>query len=79
MLNLQNRNNSQGLMIALGYFISVQGVKSMINIRPVSDLRSEKEYNEYVESELQEAEEEASDPNTKYYSHDEMKKIISVM
>mgnify|MGYP003489872194 FL=1 len=51
----------------------------MINIRPVSDLRSEKEYNEYVESELQEAEEEASDPNTKYYSHDEMKKIISVM
>ena len=48
----------------------------MINIRPVSDLISEKEYNEYIESELQEAEEEASDPNTKYYSHGEMKKIV---
>lgn len=48
----------------------------MINIRPVSDLISEKEYNEYIESELQEAEEEASDPNTKYYSHDEMKKML---
>lgn len=51
----------------------------MIDIKPVSDLISEKEYNEYneyIESELQEAEEEASDPNTKYYSHDEMKKIL---
>lgn len=48
----------------------------MLNIRPVSDLISEKEYDEYVESELQEAEEEASDPNTKYYSHDEMKKLL---
>ncbi len=48
----------------------------VMSLEKYSNLISEKEYNEYVESELQEAEEEASDPNTKYYSHDEMKKIV---
>ena len=59
-------------------YLTKNGYGSMVvmSLEKYSDLISEKEYNEYVESELQEAEEEASDPNTKYYSHDEMKKIV---
>ncbi len=44
----------------------------MINIRPVSDLR-----NKYPEiEELVLKEDEAEDPNTKYYTHEEMKESI---
>ena len=59
-------------------YLTKNGYGSMVvmSLEKYSNLISEKEYNEYVESELQEAEEEASDPNTKYYSHDEMKKIV---
>lgn len=39
------------------------------------------EYNEYIENALDEADREAEDPNTRYYTHEEMKemakKIIS--
>ncbi len=59
-------------------YLTKNGYGSMVvmSLEKYSNLISEKEYNEYVESELQEAEEEASDPNTKYYSHDEMKKLL---
>ena len=59
-------------------YLTKNGYGSMVvmSLEKYSNLISEKEYNEYVESELQEAEEEASDPNTKYYSHGEMKKIV---
>lgn len=33
------------------------------------------EYNEYVENALDEADREAEDPNTKYYTHEEFKQI----
>ena len=38
-------------------------------------LMSNKEYEDYIENELDEADREAEDPNTKYYSHDEFKKM----
>ena len=36
---------------------------------------SDLEYNEYIENELDEADQEADDPKAKYYTHEEMKKI----
>ena len=33
------------------------------------------EYTEYVEKALDEADKEAEDPNTKYYSHEEFKQM----
>lgn len=61
----------------------------MINIRPVSDLRNkypeieelvlkednDKEYEDYIENALDEADKEAENPNTGYYSHEEFKRI----
>ena len=38
-------------------------------------LMSELEYEEYVENALDEADKEAEDPNTKYYSHEEFKQM----
>ena len=35
---------------------------------------SDAEYSEYIENALDEADREAEDPNTKYYTHEEMKK-----
>lgn len=61
----------------------------MINIRLVSDLRNkypkieelalkednDKEYEDYIENALDEADKEAENLNTRYYSHEEFKKI----
>ena len=38
-------------------------------------IMSDAEYNEYIENALDEADREAEDPNTKYYTHEEMKKM----
>ena len=42
-----------------------------LNVEIMNDM----EYNEYIEKSLDEADKEAEDPNTKYYSHDEFKKM----
>lgn len=49
----------------------------MINIRPMSDLRNkyQEKYEEYIEKVLDEADKEAENPNTKYYSHEEFKQM----
>lgn len=36
---------------------------------------SDAEYHEYIEKELEEADKEANDPNTVWYSHEEFKKM----
>lgn len=46
-----------------------------MSIEKYSKLMSELEYEEYIEKELDEADKEAEDTNTKYYSHEEFKKI----
>ena len=40
---------------------------------------SDLEYNEYVENALDEADREAEDPNTKYYTHEEMMQMARRM
>ena len=40
-----------------------------------SKLMSDLEYEEYIENALDEADKEAEDPNTKYYSHEEFKQM----
>lgn len=45
----------------------------MISVRPVLDLSDK----EYIENALDEVDREIEDSNTKYYSHDEFKQIIS--
>ena len=46
-----------------------------MSLKKYSKLIEDAEYNEYIEKELDEADKEAENPNTKYYTHEEMKKI----
>ena len=58
-------------------YLTKNGYGSMVvmSLEKYSKLMSELEYEEYIEKELDEADKEADDPNTKYYSHEEFKKI----
>ena len=40
---------------------------------------TDKEYEEYVERQLDEADRVAEDPNTKYYTHEEFKEMVKKM
>ena len=55
-------------------YLTKNGYGSMVvmSIEKYSELISQKEYDEYVENALDEADREAKDPNTKYYSHEEV-------
>ena len=58
-------------------YLTKNGYGSMVvmSLKKYSKLISDKEYNEYIEDELDEADKEAENPNTKYYTHEEMKKM----
>ena len=58
-------------------YLTKNGYGSMVvmSIERYSKLMSDKDYNEYIENELDEADREAEDPNTKYFTHEEMKKM----
>ena len=58
-------------------YLTKNGYGSMVvmSLEKYTKLISDKEYEEYIENALDEADREAEDPNTKYYSHDEFKKI----
>ena len=55
-------------------YLTKNGYGSMVvmSIEKYSELMSQKEYDEYVENALDEADREAEEPNTKYYSHEEV-------
>lgn len=55
-------------------YLTKNGYGSMVvmSIEKYSELMSQKEYDEYVENALDEADREAEDPNTRYYSHEEI-------
>ena len=55
-------------------YLTKNGYGSMvvISLEKYSQLMSNLEYNEYIENALDEADKEAEDPNTKYYTHEEM-------
>ena len=55
-------------------YLTKNGYGSMVvmSLEKYSELMSQKEYDEYVENALDEADREAKDPNTKYYSHEEV-------
>ena len=58
-------------------YLTKNGYGSMVVmcLEKYAKLMSNKEYEDYIENELDEADREAEDPNTKYYSHDEFKKM----
>lgn len=58
-------------------YLTKNGYGSMVvmSIEKYSKLIECKEYSDYIENELDEADKEAENPNTKYYSHEEMKEI----
>ena len=58
-------------------YLTKNGYGSMVvmSLEKYAKLVSNKEYEDYIENELDEADREAEDPNTKYYSHDEFKKM----
>lgn len=58
-------------------YLTKNGYGSMVvmSLEKYSKLIGDKEYNEYIEDELDEADKEAENPNTKYYTHEEMKKM----
>lgn len=58
-------------------YLTKNGYGSMVvmSLEKYSKLMSAIEYDEYIENELDEADREAEDPNTKYYTHKEMKQI----
>lgn len=58
-------------------YLTKNGYGSMVvmSLEKYSKLMNNKEYEDYIENELDEADREAEDPNTKYYSHDEFKKM----
>ena len=58
-------------------YLTKNGYGSMVvmSLEKYSKLMSDAEYNEYVENALDEADREAEDPNTKYYTHEEVKKM----
>ena len=51
------------------------GAMVVMSIEKYSKLIEGKDYSVYIENELDEADKEAENPNTKYYSHEEMKKM----
>jgi len=55
-------------------YLTKNGYGSMVvmSLERYSKLMSDKEYEEYVENALDEAEREAEDPNTKYLTHEEV-------
>ena len=58
-------------------YLTKNGYGSMVvmSLEKYSKLMSDFEYNEYIENELDEADKESADPNTKYYTHEEMEKM----
>ena len=58
-------------------YLTKNGYGSMVvmSLEKYSKLVSDLEYNEYIENELDEADKEAENLNTKYYTHEEMKKM----
>ena len=58
-------------------YLTKNGHGSMVvmSLEKYAKLMSNKEYEDYIENELDEADREAEDPHTKYYSHDEFKKM----
>ena len=55
-------------------YLTKNGYGSMVvmSIEKYSKLVSDVEYNEYIEKSLDEADKEAENPNTEYYSHEEV-------
>ena len=55
-------------------YLTKNGYGSMVvlSLEKYSKLMSDAKYNEYIENALDEAEKELDDPNTKYYTHEEM-------
>lgn len=51
------------------------GSMAVMSLEKYSKLMNNKEYEDYIENALDEADREAEDPNTKYYSHDEFKQM----
>ena len=60
-------------------YLTKNGYGSMVvmSLEKYSKLMNNKEYEDYIENALDEADREAEDPNTKYYSNDEFKKMAS--
>ena len=58
-------------------YLTKNGYGSMVvmSLEKYAKLMGNKEYEEYIENELDEADREAKDPNTKYYSHNELIKM----
>ncbi len=58
-------------------YLTKNGYGSMVvmSLEKYSKLISDREYDDYIENALDEADREAEDPNTKYYTHEEMKKM----
>lgn len=58
-------------------YLTKNGYGSMVvmSLEKYSKLLSAAEYNEYIENALDEAEKELDNPNTKYYTHEEMMKM----
>ena len=55
-------------------YLTKNGYGSMVvmSLEKYSKLMSDLEYNEYIENALDEADKEAEDPNTKYFTHEEV-------
>ena len=55
-------------------YLTKNGYGSMVvmSLEKYSKLMSNLEYNEYIENALDEADKEAEDPNTKYFTHEEV-------
>lgn len=58
-------------------YLTKNGYGSMVvmSLEKYAKLMSDREYDEYIENELDEADKEAENPNTKYYTHEEMKQM----
>ena len=58
-------------------YLTKNGYGSMVvmSLEKYSRLISGREYDDYIENALDEADKEAENPNTKYYTHEEMKKM----
>lgn len=58
-------------------YLTKNGYGSMVvmSLEKYAKLMSDKEYEDYIENALDEADREAEDQNTKYYSHDEFKQM----
>ena len=48
------------------------GTMVVMSIERFAKIMDENEYNKYIENALDEADEEAENPNTKYYTHEEL-------